>query len=571
MKALRLIIFISAAVVLADAALAQQKRLVDFVGAARSIISNDGITVNDSIPDTTSIGNTSGGYALIDLGVDIQPNSSTEIMGMFRIRNQYGGFWGAGVTFDVRQLWLKGVIGDCIRYQVGDLNLQQTPFTLYNHHADRFDSLPAVFSLQSDIVDYERFYIKNTWRQQGVNIDFGLEFSKLIREINFTGYVTRMNATDFNAIPDRLLAGFSAVVVQQEGLDIGYHRTSLFDVSGTAATGGGFRNDVNSATLRINKKINAIGINWSSEAGSSRRKEDANQDQLPLSDYFLYSRLSSTWEPGHVTFFLGYVNVGPDFRSPGAQSKDIDYTALSGYFDRYTNSQVLRPLSITDYLQNENLYKTAVVSNLISINPAINNISPYGLATFNRIGGFIGLSYSTPKGIVVTVQQDRLREIRGQGTLALKDFVRTHGSVDVQLYRLLDIKRVLVLRAGLDDQMTHRTGKTALEDIDLHSSRYFAGIEWELLRRFDFLAGWMSLRAYGNEFIPDRNGPSDIRNFQSVRYNLKENTLSTGLRFRFDPKIYLSALYQQTMHDDKTGSFAGYSLDRFSLIYSMTF
>ncbi|MFM2135751.1 MAG: hypothetical protein RL021_1151 [Bacteroidota bacterium] len=571
MKELRLLLFLAAAGLLADPAMAQQNRLVDFVGAARSVISNDGMDVSDSIPDTTSILNTSGGYALIDLGVDIQPNASTEILGMFRIRNQYGGFWGAGVTFDVRQLWLKGVIGDIVRYQVGDLNLQQTPFTLYNHHADRWDSLPSVFSLQSDIVDYERFYTGNTWRQQGVNIDFGLEFSKLVREINFTGYVTRMNATDFTSIPDRLLAGFSATVVQQQGLDIGYHRTSLFNVQGTAATGGAFSNDVHSATLLVKKTIGAVALHWSSEAGESRLEDEAYPDQSPLSDYFLYSRLALSWEPRHLSFYMGYLNVGPDFRSPGAQNKEIDYTSLSGYFDRYTNSRVLRPLSITDYLQDENIYRPSIQSDLMSVNPSINNISPYGLSTFNRLGGYIGLNYSSAKGVSINLQQDRLREIRGQGTLALKEFVRTKGSLSVDLHRLIDIKRNIVLRAGIDDQITSRTSQSTLEDIDLHAVRYFAGMELELVRRFDLMAGWMSLRADGNEFLPERDGPSDIGYFESVSYDLNESSWATGLRFRFDPKIYLSALYQKTIYEERSGASVGYSLDRFALIYSMTF
>ena len=45
-------------------------------------------------------------YALLDLGIKINPNSKTEILGMFRINNKFGGFWGGGVSFDVRQLYI---------------------------------------------------------------------------------------------------------------------------------------------------------------------------------------------------------------------------------------------------------------------------------------------------------------------------------------------------------------------------------------------------------------------------------------------------------------------------------
>lgn len=83
--------------------------------------------------------------------MNIKPNKNTEIMGMFRIRNEYGGFWGSGVSFDVRQLWIKGVVANALRYQLGDLNLKQTQFTLYNHHSDQLDSLPSIFNLQKTL------------------------------------------------------------------------------------------------------------------------------------------------------------------------------------------------------------------------------------------------------------------------------------------------------------------------------------------------------------------------------------------------------------------------------------
>ena len=142
---------------------------------------------------------------------------------MFRIRNDFGGFWGSGVTFSVRQLYLKGVVGDVLRYQVGDLNLKQTPFTLYNHNADRIDSLPAIFNLQTQIVQYERFYKKNTWRQQGVNLDFGFKFAKYIHELYFSGYTTRLQATDFGIIPDRLMSGVSVNLSQSKHLKVGFN------------------------------------------------------------------------------------------------------------------------------------------------------------------------------------------------------------------------------------------------------------------------------------------------------------------------------------------------------------
>ena len=63
-------------------AAAQQRRVVDFTGGARSLVTNNNLSVSDTIPDTTTVDRNSGGYALIDLGVNIRPNSTTELMGM---------------------------------------------------------------------------------------------------------------------------------------------------------------------------------------------------------------------------------------------------------------------------------------------------------------------------------------------------------------------------------------------------------------------------------------------------------------------------------------------------------
>jgi hypothetical protein len=159
----------------------QKERKVTFVGGARSVMTNNRLVVNDTIAeDTSTAKRNTGGYALIDLGVNIKPNKNTEILGMFRIKNNFGGFWGSGVTFDVRQLYMKGVVAKALRYQLGDLNLKQTAFTLFNHHADAIDSLPTVFNLQRNIVNYEKFYQKNTWRMQGANVDFGISFKNII-------------------------------------------------------------------------------------------------------------------------------------------------------------------------------------------------------------------------------------------------------------------------------------------------------------------------------------------------------------------------------------------------------
>ena len=100
-------------------------------GNARNVINLDEIHTED---DSLATSKVEYGHTLIDLSANIKPNDNTYINAILRVRNEYGGFWGSGVTFDLRQLYMKGLIANAIRYQVGDFSYKLTPFTFYNNH-----------------------------------------------------------------------------------------------------------------------------------------------------------------------------------------------------------------------------------------------------------------------------------------------------------------------------------------------------------------------------------------------------------------------------------------------------
>ena len=244
---------------------------------------------------------------------------------MIRINNKYGGFYGAGVAFDVRQLWVKGIIADVVRYQLGDINLKQTPFTLYNHNEDQMISQPGVFQLQRDIVNYETFYKSNTWRQQGLSLDWGLQFNKFVKELNFNAYLTRMNATNFGNVQDRLFGGSTVDLMQSSHLNVAYNIAALFDVKGTALDTNVFSNIVNTVTFKYTGKLGKLRTKFQGEFGNSRYHYTIDTTAPTLSDFFINPTFTVTPESKQWEAELGYLNVGPDFRSPGAQSKRIDY------------------------------------------------------------------------------------------------------------------------------------------------------------------------------------------------------------------------------------------------------
>ena len=551
---------------------AQTPKKVDFIGASRTYITNNQLVVKDSLPDTTSVKRNTGGYSLIDLGVNIKPNKTTEILGMFRIKNAYGGFWGSGVDFSVRQIWVKGIIGNALRYQVGDINLKQTPYTLYNHNEDRLLANPDVFSLQTDIVDYEKFYVKNTWRQQGASVDFGFNFAKYLKEITFNGFVTRVNMTNFLDVPERLFGGGNIQLMQSKNLKMSYHYTNLFDVVGTVLDSNAFRNRVQSGVFAYNKNVGNWNFKGEAEIGNSKATYTRDTLDPGLQDYFINAGVTAKWNPTNTFFKIGYMNAGPDFRSVGAQSKRVNYSALPDFYNRYGNNQQVRALSLLDVMRNENIYNTAISSNLMAYNPVFNNVLPYGIATFNRKGLYAQGNYTHPKEwLVLNVENYTLSEIRGQGTVILKSYLLNKGDLTLNVDKILKSKHKFKLTGGIAMQNTKRKSELAYEKIDLSSTNINAGISYELFKQLDVLGGGTWLNAKGNEYTADRNSYTEVLDFTTYNVSTKQNLYAAGLRFRFTDNIYLGGFYQHFQYQNLLNVYNNYNINQVLIIYNMTF
>lgn len=565
------IIILCALLMSCQLAFSQKERKVTFVGGARSIMSNSvlGITDTSGVADTATAKRNTGGYALIDLGVNIKPNKNTEIMGMFRIRNAFGGFWGAGVTFDVRQLYMKGIVANTVRYQLGDLNLKQTPFTLFNHHADAIDSLPEIFNLQRNIVNYEKFYMNNTWRMQGANVDFGLTFKDYIKEVNFTGFITRLNATNFSTIPERLMAGGSVDIVQSNHFKLGYNINAVFDVLGTIADSNTFQNRVQSIDAHYVQDLGEQSLKLSAEVGNSKYSYSMDTLAPVLQDYFVHANAALTLPKYNVTASLGYLNVAPEYRSIGAQSKDVNYNAQPLYYDRYTNGQTARPLGLLDVVANENIYNRTLSSRLMPINNIFNNAMPFGIATFNRVGVYASAAYE--KDIHASISYHNLSEIKGQGTLALRKFSVIKANVMAPIHKYLDMKNKFEISLGTKLENINRNSAESVENVDFSNTQLTSGLRLELFENFDLLGGLLIQNAKGDDFIADRDTYTEVTFYNQQQYDMQQQLRGVGVRYNFSPKIYLTGMYQQGVFTDALKQQADYKINQFNIIYNMLF
>ncbi len=545
---------------------------IKLIGGARSIIQNQDISVFDSVPDNKTAKAKAGGYSLIDLGFNIMPNKNTEILGMIRIKNQYGGFYGGGVTFDVRQMWVKGVLADVLRYQLGDINLKQTPFTFYNHNEDNLVFQNPINQIQQDIVNYESFYKSNTWRQQGLSLDFGLNFAKHIEEVNFNGYLTRLNMTNFGDVPERLFGGGTFDLIANKKLSAQYNLSSVFDVTGTSLDSNSYRNIVNTFGLKYVHNLKNMDLTFKIETGSSHSYFTRDTLSPDLNDYFLNPTIQFDIPKSNISLTVAYLNVGPDFRSPGAQSKRVDYQSSLSQFGLYKNEQIDRPIHLVDVFSDDRIYKTSINTKLMAYHPLINNVLPYGLATFNRNGVYGILNWKNKgKNINVNWIHYMLSEIRGQGTKSLKKFTMSQLQLGLDVNKLIKTNNKIKLSTSIVYQQTNRTSDIDFEKVDLNSIQIASGLEWEILPNFDLMLGYTLLQGNGNDQISVRNNYSQVVDFQDYTSNESQTIIAGGLKYNFSNKTYLGLMYQQYDYKNENHKFNNYQMNQFSIIYNLLF
>ena len=129
-------------------------------GFARTWFTSNAL-VNHPEPSVTA------GWNLLDLNPHVNPTPNVEVFAQVRVLNEFGGFFGQGTQVDVRQLRVSGVLGGKVRFNVGDIYLNQSRFTLHADDGEVFDPWGKAFEAQKNLVAYENFFEDNRWRLQG--------------------------------------------------------------------------------------------------------------------------------------------------------------------------------------------------------------------------------------------------------------------------------------------------------------------------------------------------------------------------------------------------------------------
>lgn len=563
-----------------DEATANQK--VQFNGLGRTILNSTSIDGALLDTDSTTARTLTDGEFLLDVAINAQPNDKTEVQGILRLRNEFGGFFGAGVTVEIRELWARGLIGNSVRYRVGDFDHAMTPYTLYNPDEEGMVNEPTIFQPQKDVIEYEQFYGEgNTRRLQGATLDFGLDFPVILREAKTEAFIARIRGTDFFTTPNRFVGGgaldFSTRRLQDSTglqLDFGVNWANVWDDLQSGNATSGIRNGVLSVDFALDVIDNEqLGLQVIGEVGQSKLEQREGEKSLAEEDdTFLEAGVAVQLKKSGLGFSATFLDVGPDFFSIGAQSKRVDFNRAQTFYNRIGNDRRLRMPTLFDLGRDRALYTFQLSDQLMAYDPRYANVMPYGQATPNRTGLVLGATYgddSSPVDGELSVAL--LDEIRGQGTFQLKSFMQIRLAADVHLNRLANWKKTTVLTLGFQSEQTDRSG-VEVEQVDLSSTLLEIGLEAELFTRFDLLVGAKLLSAEGRDYVPEYEAFNDISDFpEPFIADDQETLIGAGVRYRFREDVYLTIQFQQFSLQRAQDPTNDYDLRQIFAQYNMEF
>ncbi len=564
---------------------------IRFNGLGRSYIQQSEFGGDLAAADTSTAEDLADGNFVLDLAVNAQPTRAVEVQGTIRLRNEFGGFFGAGATVEIRELWARGVIANRVRYRLGDMNLALTPYTLYLPEEDGVVNEPEVFLPQREVIDYEEFYTGlNERRLQGGTVDFGLAFDQAIEALDTRVFIARLRATDFLTTPTRLISGgrlsatSAAVGPFDSRATVGGNLSYVWDDLQSGDANTGIRNSVYSfdADVQLLQR-SGYALSLVGEAGRSsvdRRTffeaEEAGMDStrtlINESDTFVEIGLAADLPVSGLDVSAMFMDVGPEFYSAAAQSKRIDYTRRLASYNRIGNDRRERDVSLFDLTRDTGIYTFQVANALMAYDPRYSNVLPYGKATPNRRGVRFAATYAPEAGpVAATLDLALLREIRGQGTTELKDFVRLRAGTDVPIGALAGLGRDVKLTLGIQFEDTSRGGEE-IEQVDLTSTLVEAGLSAEVYDRLDVLVGTKLRSSSGRDYVALIENFNDIRDFPGPFVtNDQEALLAGGLRYRFRDDVYLTLQVQRFSYGRDDAPDDDYRIGQVFALYSMTF
>ena len=500
----------------------------------------DALSGESKNQDTTSARSNGEGYTAIDLGIHFNPSKEIEIFSEIRIKNDFGYMWGSGAYVELRRLSVRGVLNDRVSFNLGDIYLKQTSYTLYNNLQELSKNEPSVFNSYRDLINYENYYQENFWRTQGIQSNFSYTFYNAIKSVELDGFASRVRGNQWLGKPELLMLGGTSVLRLENNLKFSANFINSFEVQSTSLDSLTYNNPVYNIQGSYFKKLSMGVFFLKLDVGASSRSwsKTNGSEETFIEDRGNFLKLKGTLKNTNNTFGFAFKYTDPNFRSSGAQTKRIIYNSSLSTYPYYTNNTLLRPVSLLDITTDPNIYNQRLSTTLMSFNPKYGAVNPYGDATPNRVGVSGDYKFKNNK-IETSLVLNLFSEVIGQGTTNNRSLFSSGASIRANLEEFIKIKNKTTLELSSYLEAVNRSGNN-VESISFNSSLLSAGLSYELFKDLKIIAGAKVFLAKGNEFETERNEYDQITGYNIKNYDSEENIYLIGLQYSFSKDIYFS-------------------------------
>lgn len=513
-------------------------------GLARSLSQSSHLDEKDTINNDVS----QDFNIVFDLAIKGSLNKYVSLYSELRMGSNLEVFDTSSSYLNLRRILIFGDLNKSFSFEIGDIDLKMTPFTLWNSNQEGNINESVLFSNFRDIQNYENFNNENYWRRQGASLFGNISLSKK-DSLNYKIFGTREIASNEISIPDVFMYGGN-ISYLNKSFSFGINHLDLFTNNKGILLDTNLHNHVVSSKSSL--KFNNIEL--SSELGISKR---TNSSLLSSNNKWIDGEFMSfdfkTNFLKKLVLTLNYRSVSDDFSSPGAQTKRINYAMAPNLFPLVDNSSINREIIASDIVSDITFFRSASFYNrnidysLDAFNPIFGVSKPYGISTPNRQGISSMIEYSDSSNIFyIQGKASFLNDLTGEGVLEKRKYFTYSLSSNIFINKLLDYEKIILINGGFNYSNAKRNHSPYIfvQNVDFNNSILDLGLELEIIKNLHLLYGYKSINAQGLDYLSVRDDNFTISSFHKIEINMNQNISSIGLKYDFTKKSSLILNYQ---------------------------
>ena len=500
-------------------------------------------------------------HAIYDLALRGSLNSKAEVYVELRLGTNLALFDTSASYAQVRRVVLSGKLNDRWGYEIGDIDVAWSPFTIWNSESEGAVHESNLFAQWRNLQNYENFSQSNAWRLRGAQAK-GIWTQTGGGVIQSSGFLSRIEASDEIVRPDVILAGMATTWAGQR-LHMALRAQDFMSLGRTIPGGQ------SSHVVGLSGETKWTQGRWSfqGEIGGSLAttldEDGVAMTNVPWTKGGFWQVSSETTMLKAWKVRVASRSVSDTYMSPAAQTKRISFGEMPSVFPVMANGVWSRPLSQGDLLtapylpQGVRPWNRILRRGLMAFDPRYGTATPYGVATPNRRGLELELERgSQEQPWALKLGGAFLQDLTPEGSVNRRNYICGHVSGHMDLSKCWEGTRAVVLSGGWRSQHAQRP-EALLNPVDLTSMVLDAGLDWSITSSVQVGYGMKRVSAEGLDYTAVRDANYIVTGFDMASLNLRDQMHAWGMTWSLGEHTEASFQWQRWSLIDNLQGHAG--------------